>query len=150
LSPFPKPIPDIKNYFYSWLLNNGKPFWPYWENINSWWRSCDNPNMCLLHYNELLHDTESVVKQLIQFLDLDVNQESLDKVLEYSTFTFMKQNAILTAPNGGKYWNNDGKGFYNKGKNGIWKDTLKIEEHNTISEIVSSKVGKECSTWLLR
>src|SRR6185503_19849782 len=32
-----KPVGDIVEYFRDWLDKDGVPFWPFWENVRSWW-----------------------------------------------------------------------------------------------------------------
>src|SRR5579864_2590342 len=31
------PATSVRQYFNEWLERDGYPFWPYWENISSWW-----------------------------------------------------------------------------------------------------------------
>jgi len=36
--PIPKPPADIRRlYFREWLDGDGYPFWPFFENVRSWW-----------------------------------------------------------------------------------------------------------------
>ena len=32
-----------------WLAGDGFPFWPFWENIRSWWAIRHLPNVMTLH-----------------------------------------------------------------------------------------------------
>ena len=35
---------DIRHYFEEWVARDGHPFWPFWQNIRSWWAICELPN----------------------------------------------------------------------------------------------------------
>jgi aryl sulfotransferase len=48
--PLEKPVESIRQYFLEWLDGDGHPFWPFWENIGSWWAIRDKPNLLLLHF----------------------------------------------------------------------------------------------------
>ena len=51
--PIEKPTEDIVQYFRDWLDKNGSPFWPFWENILSWWNIRNLPNVHLIHFAKL-------------------------------------------------------------------------------------------------
>src|SRR5438105_14876066 len=34
---FLPPTDDLRKYFRDWFEKDGCPFWPFWENIRSWW-----------------------------------------------------------------------------------------------------------------
>jgi aryl sulfotransferase len=51
--PIEKPPASIHQYFLDWLDRDGHPFWPFWENVASWWAIRDLPNLMLLHFEEL-------------------------------------------------------------------------------------------------
>ena len=54
--PFPKPCDDIVQYYHEWLDKDGYPWWPFWENIKTWWDARNLPNVKLIHYNNLKDD----------------------------------------------------------------------------------------------
>jgi aryl sulfotransferase len=31
------PVASIRQYYQDWLEKDGYPFWPFWENVKSWW-----------------------------------------------------------------------------------------------------------------
>ena len=35
--PIEPPPDDIRQYWRDWLDRDGHPFWPFWENVRSWW-----------------------------------------------------------------------------------------------------------------
>src|SRR4029079_18951504 len=36
---------DVVSYFRQWLEKDGFPFWPFWENVRSWWAIRALPNV---------------------------------------------------------------------------------------------------------
>src|SRR5205085_5483497 len=59
-----KPAESIVQYFNEWLDKNGHPFWPFWENIQSWWNIRHLPNVFLLHFAKLKEDMPREIKRI--------------------------------------------------------------------------------------
>ena len=51
--PMGKPPDSIKQYYHEWLDRDGYPFWPYWENVRSWWAIRNLPNVLIIHFANL-------------------------------------------------------------------------------------------------
>ena len=56
--PIEPPPADIRDYFHDWLDRDGHPFWPFWENVRSWWDIRGLPNVLLVHFADLKRDME--------------------------------------------------------------------------------------------
>lgn len=54
--PIERPPSSVRRYFLDWLERDGHPFWPFWENIRSWWEIRHLPNVMLLHFDCLKRD----------------------------------------------------------------------------------------------
>jgi aryl sulfotransferase len=44
--PLARPPASIRQYFLEWLEGDGYPFWSFWDNVSSWWRSGTCPTCC--------------------------------------------------------------------------------------------------------
>ena len=55
-APIAPPPQDIRQYYLDWMAGDGYPFWPFWQNIRSWWAIRDLPNILVLHYADLKRD----------------------------------------------------------------------------------------------
>jgi aryl sulfotransferase len=65
---------SIREYFLEWMEKDGHPFWPFWENVRSWWEIRDLPNLLLVHFSELKADLPGQVRRIAAFLDIPVEQ----------------------------------------------------------------------------
>jgi len=54
--PIEPPPADIRQYWREWLDRDGHPFWPFWDNIRSWWSFSALPNVKFIHFANLKHD----------------------------------------------------------------------------------------------
>ncbi|MFA5965977.1 MAG: sulfotransferase domain-containing protein [Sphingomonas sp.] len=146
--PLAPPPADIRQYWREWFDGDGFPFWSFWENIRSWWALRDQPNVMLLHFEDLKRDLPGEMRRLARFLDISVDEARWDDIVEYCTFDWMKANAGKSAPLGGAFWEGGAATFINKGVNGRWRDTLSAEESAAYEARATAELGTACAAWL--
>ncbi len=148
-APIEPPPDDIRQYWRDWLDRDGHPFWPFWENIRSWWAIRDLPNVLLVHFSALKNDMPGQMRRIAKFLDIDVDAADWDRICEYCSFDWMKQNATKSVPLGGAFWDGGAQTFINRGINGRWSDTLTAEENAAYETRAARELGADCAQWLV-
>jgi aryl sulfotransferase len=144
-----EPPPDtIRQYWREWLDRDGHPFWPFWENVRSWWAIRDLPNVKFIHFANLKRDMAKEIRSLATFLDIPIKESRWESILEHCSFEWMKKNATKTVPLGGAFWDAGAEVFINKGVNGRWSDTLTPEEVAEYEARSRTELGAECAHWL--
>ncbi|HEX6859951.1 MAG TPA: sulfotransferase domain-containing protein [Caulobacteraceae bacterium] len=146
--PIEKPNPDIRQYFLGWMHEDGAPFWPFWENIATWWAARDLPNVKLVHFNDLKRDLEGQMRAIADFLEVDIAEDQWPTVVEHCTFDWMKQHAEKVAPLGGAIFEGGAGQFINKGTNGRWRDVLTADDIAAYEAMAVEKLGADCAAWL--
>jgi len=146
--PIEKPPEDVRQYFLDWLENDGHPWWPYWENVRTWWAIRDLPNVIFLHFNELKADLPGQILRIGKFLGVPENPSISDQIIEHCTFDWMKKNAGKSAPLGGVFWDGGAETFIHKGTNGRWTDVLNEDDINAYLSKALDELGPECAAWL--
>lgn len=143
-----RPTDDIVQYFADWLERDGYPWWPFWENIRSWWEARHQPNVQFLHFNDLKRDLAGSIAAIADFLDVALTPAQRADVLHHSTFEYMKENAAKAAPLGGIFWEGGPKTFINKGTNNRWRDILPPELSAAYEARAVAELGADCAHWL--
>jgi len=146
--PIERPDIDIRRYYCTWLSEDGHPFWPFWENLASWWAIRDLPNVKLIHFNDLKADLPAEMAELAAFLEVDVPADRWPAILEHCSFDYMTANADRVSPLGGAIFEGGGASFINKGQNGRWRGVLSEAESTAYKEMAKEKLGRECAAWL--
>ena len=98
--PIEQPPNDIRQYWREWMDRDGHPFWPYWENIRSWWAIRNLPNVKLVHFTDLKRDMPWQIREIAAFLDIPINESRWAEIVEYCSFAWMKKTrprAFLSA-----------------------------------------------------
>ena len=146
--PIEPPPDDIRQYWREWLDRDGHPFWPFWENIRSWWAVRDLPNVKFIHFANLKHDMAREIRAIATFLDIPIKESRWEAILNHCSFEWMKKNATKSVPLGGAFWDAGAEVFINKGVNGRWSDTLSPEEVAAYQTRSRTELGDDCAHWL--
>ena len=137
--------PKVK---FIYIARDGAPFWPFWENIRTWWEAHDLPNVYFLHFQNLVDDMEGQMRKIGEFLEIPVIEDKWEQMVHHCTFDYMKNNATLSTPLGGILFEGGAKSFVNKGTNDRWRDTLTADDIAAYEARAIAEVGEECAHWL--
>jgi aryl sulfotransferase len=148
--PIERPPDSVHQYFREWFEKDGHPFWPFWENIRTWWEIRHLPNVTLLHFNDLKRDMPGEIRRIAAFLEIPIDEAKWNDILTHCSFDYMKANATKSVPLGGAFWNGGAQNFIHKGLNGRWTDTLPREENEAYQKRAEKELGPECATWLMK
>jgi aryl sulfotransferase len=146
--PLVRPPATVKQYYDEWLAGGGYPWWPFWENIRSWWAIRDLPNVMMLHFGQLKADMPGEIRRMADFLGIAVDEAAWPAILEHCSFAYMKANAAPSVPLGGAFWDGGAEVFINKGVNGRWHDTLSPAEAAAYEQRAVTELGTACAGWL--
>jgi aryl sulfotransferase len=146
--PLEPPPADIQDYWHDWMNRDGHPFWPFWENVRSWWQIRALPNVMFVHFSDLKRDMPGEIRRIAAFLGIPINETSWPRILEHCSFEWMKRNATKSVPLGGAFWDAGAEVFINKGQNGRWKDTLSAADSAAYERRAEAELGTECARWL--
>ncbi len=146
--PIERPPEDVVQYFREWLAKDGHPWWPFWENIRSWWAIRNLPNVLFLHFAELKADLPGQMRRIAAFLDIAPDEARFPEMVEHCTFEYMKANATPSVPLGGAFWDAGAKVFIHRGTNGRWRDLLSAEDCAAAEARAVAELGAECAAWL--
>ena len=146
--PIEKPSSSIAQYYHDWLDHNGHPWWPFWENIRSWWALRNLPNVYLVHFANLKSDMPGEIRKIAKFLEIPINEDKWESMLLHCSFDYMKANAIKSVPLGGAFWDGGAQSFFHKGTNGRWRGLLQKDEILKYERLADKELNKECAHWL--
>ncbi len=146
--PIEPPPADIRQYWRDWMDRDGHPFWPFWENIRTWWAIRALPNVRFVHFADLKRDMPGEMLRLAAFLDIPIEAARWDAIVEYCTFEWMKRHAGKSVPAGGAFWDAGAEVFINKGVNGRWSAVLSAAESDEYERRAVAELGADCARWL--
>ncbi len=146
--PIGPPPDSIVQYFRDWLEQDGFPFWPFWENIRTWWAIRDLPNVMFVHFGDLKKDMPGEIRRIAAFLDIPINEDHWPAILDHCSFDYMKTHAAKSVPLGGAFWDGGAQTFVHKGVNGRWRDLLTDDDCAAYEARAKDELGETCAAWL--
>lgn len=146
--PIEPPPSSIIQYYHDWLDKDGYPFWPFWENIRSWWAIRNLPNVYLLHFANLKRDLTAEIRGIAAFIETPIDEKKWDAILLHCSFDYMKENSTRSVPLGGTFWDGGARTFIHKGTNGRWREFLSAEESAKYEHRATEELDGDCALWL--
>ena len=146
--PIEPPPADVRDYWRDWMDRDGHPFWPFWENVRTWWAARDLPNVLFVHFADLKRDMPGQMRRVADFLGVPVEASGWERIVEYCSFEWMKQHAHKSVPLGGAFWDAGAEAFINKGTNGRWAETLSAADVAEYDARALRELGPKCARWL--
>jgi aryl sulfotransferase len=147
--PIARPPDSVHQYFLEWLDRDGHPFWPFWDNVATWWDIRTLPNLMLLHFEDLRRDLPGQMRRIAAFLDIEINEQRFPTMVEHCSFAWMKANATRSTPLGGAFWDRGAEVFINRGTNGRWRDVLSASDNRRYQDLAHERLGPKCAAWLI-
>jgi aryl sulfotransferase len=146
--PIARPPSSIRDYYHDWLDRNGHPFWPFWENVRSWWAVRNLSNVHLVHFQTLKDDMPGEIRRIADFLGIAIDAAKWEAILHHCSFDYMKANATASVPLGGAFWEGGAETFVHKGTNGRWREMLTAEASGKYEQLALRELGPDCARWL--
>ncbi|MBT8139250.1 MAG: sulfotransferase domain-containing protein [Gammaproteobacteria bacterium] len=146
--PIEKPVGNIVQYFHDWLDKDGYPWWPFWENVQSWWDIRELPNVLHVHFANLKRDMPGEIRRIASFINVDINEALWPDILQHCSFDYMKAHATPSVPLGGAFWEGGAQTFINQGVNGRWRELLGKADIEKYEFTAARKLSADCARWL--
>jgi len=112
------------------LFLKGKVVGSWFKHVSQWWENRQNLNVLFLTYEELTSNREQAIRKIIDFCGKEVEPETFSRIVERSSFAFMKQHEDKFDPIIGTLVDRGMKtgNFIRKGEVGGWKEYLSSEQ----------------------
>lgn len=146
--PTPLVIPeDMRQFFDLWLDTNGYQCCDLLDIMASWWKLKDEPNVLLVHYQNLKDDLPGQITRIAEFLSVDPGSLCMDAIVKHCSFEYMSGRAEKMAPFGGEHMSN-AKAFFHKGPKRDFRTELTSKQIQRFDRVALEKLGPECAQWL--
>jgi aryl sulfotransferase len=113
------------------------------------WRRRREPNVLLVHYDDLLNDLAGRMQHIAAWLGIDVPKPRWPELVEAATFAAMrrKATALVPDPNGVM---KDHRAFFRQGRSGSERDLLSTDEINRYHQRAADLAPPDLLAWLHR
>jgi aryl sulfotransferase len=113
------------------------------------WRRRDEPNVLLIHYDDLLGDLAGEMRRIAARLGVEVAEEQWPELVEAATFTAMRRRATALAPDARGVLK-DRRAFFRRGRSGGGAELLTPAELARYHRRAAGLADPQLLTWLHR
>jgi aryl sulfotransferase len=146
VEPMPHWDGDIHGFFRACLADEERlpPV-----HLAGWWERRHEPNLLLVHYNDLKADLSGEMERVAEFLGIDVPAELWSEVVDRCTFERMRERGSRgeIAPFE-RVFEGGSDSFIYKGTNGRWRDVFSVDELISYERLVADRLAPEAAAWL--
>jgi aryl sulfotransferase len=118
---------DPTEFFTDWITSGGDqgdPGASFFHVENTYWRARSDPNMLLVHYDDLKHDRDGEMRRIAAYLEIEIPESLWPDLIEAAGFNAMKANGEKLLPHAQHTWSGGASTFLNKGISGQWQNAL--------------------------
>lgn len=121
----------------------------WYRNVSSWWPHRNDDNILWLRYEDLKTNFDDSIEQILHFLGWTITDEQREKIMEFTSFQWMKENDQRFTRQGssGESAFKPGK-FIRKGHVGDGKATLTEEQEKRILDRARERLAPDCLKFL--
>lgn len=142
---------DPAQHFHDWIHGIqdgfGDPYASYFHLEKSYWAARHEPNVLLVHFNDLKADREGEMRRIAQFLEIELPEQVWAEIVEAAGFEAMKKNSAELLPQSSRIFKGGGSTFLHKGTNGRWRDVYRAEDIEEYDRRVAREFSPSLAAW---
>ena len=151
----PEPLPPLREWLLSWIAQDCDPYQRLdtlagvMHHVADAWSRRAEPNIILVHYDDLAGDLEGQMRQLAARLGIAVPASLWPELVSAATFHSMRSRAERLTPGPPGLFLDDTAFFWN-GRSGTGNAILTPEELGSYRIRVAEMASREVVSWLHR
>ena len=127
--------------------DQGDPGAGYFVMENSFWAARHDPNVLLVHYNDMKADLEGEIRRIAAFLEIELADQLWPEIVAAADFKAMKAAANDLMPSADTIWKGGGTTFINKGTNRRWEGVCRPEDLARYADKANSLFSPALAAW---
>ncbi|KAM8941862.1 sulfotransferase 1C1-like [Lycaon pictus] len=121
----------------------GKLLWGSWyDHVKGWWNAKDQHPILYLFYEDIKEDPRREIQKILKFLEKEMPEEILNKIIYHTSFDIMKQNPMAnytTLPT--NLMDQSISPFMRKGMPGDWKNHFTVAQNEEFDKDYQEKMA---------
>ena len=120
------------------------------HHLSTFWAVRDQPNVVLVHYEDLQRDLEGEMRRIARRLDIEIDEQRLPELVAAAGLDAMRDRADEIAPDVSFGILADNRAFFRGGGTGQWRDLLDEAGQHRYAERVQQLGPPDLVEWVHR
>ncbi|XP_077991688.1 sulfotransferase 1B1-like [Glandiceps talaboti] len=133
--------------FFKIAMDKKLPYGDWFDHVIGWGKHKDEDNVCFMTYENMKKDPREVVYQLASFLNKELSEETVDKILEFCSFKNMKKNTTVNMELETVMFDVKRAPFMRKGIVGDWQNHFTVAENDEFEKLYERKMKESGLTF---
>ncbi|XP_008067699.1 sulfotransferase 1 family member D1 [Carlito syrichta] len=135
------PEPGTWEEFLDKFMTGKVAFGSWYDHVKGWWEKKKDYPILYLFYEDMKENPKGGIQKLLKFLEKDIPEEIVDKILYHSSFDVMKQNTSANYTTLSKEeMDHSVSPFMRKGISGDWKNHFTVAQYEKFEEDYKEKM----------
>jgi aryl sulfotransferase len=142
---------DPAAFFADWVAaggSRGNPDESFFQVENSYWAARDNPDMLLVHFNDLKRDLGEEMRRIADYLKIAIPAALWPELVAAAGFTAMKAQGERLLPIAQQVWDRGAARFFNAGTNGRWRDIFAAGDLARYDQLLTQHFTPAQARWV--
>ncbi|XP_069868473.1 sulfotransferase 1 family member D1 isoform X2 [Dipodomys merriami] len=137
------PEPGTWEEFLDKFMAGKVSFGSWYDHVKGWWGKRRDYRILYLFYEDMKEDPKGEIQKILTFLEKDLPEETVNKIIYHSSFNVMKQNpnANYTSMNK-EEMDHSVSPFMRKGISGDWKNQFTVAQYERFEDDYEKKMGE--------
>jgi aryl sulfotransferase len=141
---------DAAGFFHDWVLDGGAKGdekASFFHVENSFWAARSDPNVLLVHYNDLKTDLGGEMRRIAEFLEIEIPNGVWPELVEGASFESMRAQGDELMPQAKLTWGSVER-FLHLGSNNRWRDVVSREDLAIYDTSVKREFSPDLARWV--
>ncbi|KAJ1125228.1 hypothetical protein NDU88_003662 [Pleurodeles waltl] len=130
------PDPGSWDEFLEKYITGEVAYGSWYEHVKGWWEKRKDHSILYLLYEDMKEDPKREIRKVMQFMEKELGEETLERINHHTTFKEMKDN-VMTNYKAIPKWRMDQNAstFMRKGATGDWKNHFSVAQNEKFDEV---------------
>ncbi|XP_059946490.1 sulfotransferase 1B1 [Mesoplodon densirostris] len=138
-----QPLPGTWGEYLEKFLTGNVAFGSWFNHVKSWWKKKEEHPILFLFYEDMKENPKKEIKKIVRFLEKNLNDEILDKIIHHTSFEMMKDNPLVNYTHlPSTVMDHSISSFMRKGIAGDWKNYFTVAQNEKFDAIYKKEMSE--------